>query len=62
MTRLLPQQRCEVCGGSLVPPKLLDLNPMNAPEASEPDYVCVECQRPYHWRGNPPRLASLRIA
>ena len=62
MTSLLPQQRCDVCGGSLVPPKLLGVSTMDAPDAQEPDYVCMECQRPYYWHGNVPRLVSLRTA
>jgi hypothetical protein len=59
MTRLVPDKRCEICGGLLAPAKLF------APPAAEtdastnsepPDYLCIECLRPFYWCENPPRL------
>jgi len=55
MTTLMPNQRCTVCGGVLVPPTLVvgDIAPDGA------DYACWKCGRPYAWVGNPPTLALL---
>jgi hypothetical protein len=39
-----PNQRCETCGGLLVAPDVLGL-PIT--EHARPDYLCIECQRPY---------------
>jgi hypothetical protein len=62
MTRLVPDKRCDVCGGLLAPAKALR-PPRDQPDASpdrEPDYLCIECLRPYYWRENPARLAMQR--
>jgi hypothetical protein len=60
MTSLTPSERCEACDGFLVPPELLDPTEQTALSEIKPDYVCIRCQRPYCWRGNPPRLVSVR--
>jgi hypothetical protein len=55
MSRLLPEQRCEVCGGLLAPPDFLpETGPW--PEGTQPDYLCIECKRAYYWQADPPRL------
>ena len=40
-----PPERCETCGGALVAPDTFGLR---ITEHARPDYVCIECQRPYH--------------
>jgi hypothetical protein len=53
MTRLAFPDPCRSCGGLLVPPEVL-------PHAARPgaDYVCLRCERPYRWVGDPPRLIT----
>jgi hypothetical protein len=58
MTRLQPDERCDDCGGQLVPPHIV--------EAFKPsdnaDYVCLRCRRPYRWSmDNPPRLMAIGV-
>jgi hypothetical protein len=57
MIAQMPNQRCEECGGSLVEPHTLSgLDAAESSDSDGPDYVCIECQRPYSWQGDPPRL------
>jgi hypothetical protein len=60
MTRLIPDKRCDICGGLLAPANLfsLQLSQKTDPSADSepPDYVCIECLRSYSWSENPPRL------
>jgi len=60
MTNLVPNKRCEICGGLLAPAKLLSPREGSetdqSPNGEPPDYVCIECLRPYYWCENPPRL------
>jgi len=51
MTRLTATDRCAICRGLLVPPEAAYL-----PVPPNSDYVCIQCGRPYHWVGDPPRL------
>jgi uncharacterized protein with PIN domain len=55
MTRLTPDEKCESCGGVLVPPELVPA--FTVPQYA--DYVCMKCGRPYRWVGNPPRLVTI---
>ena len=54
MTKLLADDRCEFCGGLLVPPLIMGRE-TRWPEA---DYVCLTCDRPYHWENHSPHLVS----
>jgi len=57
MTKLIPDNRCESCNGLLVPPAITDWASIHA----SADYVCLQCARPYNWRGQPPRLVTLSL-
>jgi len=52
MTRLTANDRCNACGGVLVPPAAAFVDPV----APNTDYVCLQCGRPYRWIGTPPQL------
>ena len=63
MTRLIPDKRCEICGGLLAPAKLLSSPSHETNAAADhelPDYVCIECLQPYYWCDNPPGLVMER--
>lgn len=55
MTKLSPDEKCQSCGGVLVPPSVA--TQWQAPEGA--DYVCLRCGRPYRLAGTPPRLVTL---
>ncbi len=57
MTRLAAQERCERCGGLLVPPLAV-----GSTCARGVDYVCVTCGQPFRWVGTPPTLQAFSIA
>jgi len=57
MTKLIPDERCQLCGGMLVPPNMLP--PRDWPYPDKPDYVCKDCDQPFWWRGNPPKLSGI---
>jgi hypothetical protein len=61
MTRLAAIARCDVCSGALVPPNLLlpDGVQPHLRLGQPPDYLCMDCQRPFWWEGKPPILVSL---
>ena len=53
----VPGLRCEECGGLLVEARALGgVETTGTPEIGSLDYVCIECQRPYAWQGDPPKL------
>jgi hypothetical protein len=53
MTNLAFPDPCLSCGGLLVPSEVL-------PDPTRvADYVCLRCERPHRWVGNPPRLATI---
>jgi hypothetical protein len=54
VTKLAFADRCHFCGGLLVPPEALPY-----PTRVDADYVCLRCERPYRWVGNPPRLTTI---
>jgi uncharacterized protein with PIN domain len=59
MTRLVPDKRCDICGGLLAPAKLFSPTTVETEPAADrerPEYVCIECLRVYYWRENPPGL------
>jgi len=58
MTRLEPGERCDACGGQLVPPQIVNgLGPSH-----DADYICLRCRRAYRWTmDNPPRLLASRV-
>jgi hypothetical protein len=53
MTRLIFPDPCRSCGGILVPPEFLP-----HPTRVGADYVCLRCERPYRWVGDPPQLVT----
>jgi len=55
VTKFVFDVRCESCDGVLVPPQLL-----TGPARRDAAYVCIRCNRPYHWIGDPPRLNVVR--
>jgi hypothetical protein len=58
MTRLLPDARCQSCGGELVPPHIVE--GFKLPD--DADYVCLRCRLAYRWTmDNPPQLTALGI-
>jgi hypothetical protein len=56
MTRLICPEPCHSCGGLLVQPEVLP-----EPVRVDANYVCLRCERPYRWVGDPPRLATILI-
>lgn len=54
MMKLTFPHPCRSCGGLLVPPAVLP-NPTYA----DADFVCLRCERPYRWVGDPPRLLTV---
>lgn len=54
MTKLAADATCKACGGMLVPPEVANVK---VPEGT--DYVCLKCETPYRWLGNPPRLLPI---
>jgi hypothetical protein len=57
MTRLEPDERCDACGGELMPPQIVS----GLPPSHDADYVCLRCGRAYEWTmDNPPRLIASR--
>ena len=60
MTKLSPYTVCQLCGGKLVPPEVLPSRVWPYPE--QPDYVCENCDHPFWWRGDPPKLIGLTSA
>jgi len=58
MTRLLPDERCQACGGELVPPHIVE----GFKPPHDADYICLRCRQAYRWTmDNPPRLAAIRV-
>jgi len=52
VTRVSAIERCVVCGGLLVPHELVP----GMKVATDADYLCANCGRPYDWIGAPPQL------
>jgi hypothetical protein len=57
MTELISDQDCSRCGGVLVP--LQVSRAKQIPPGT--DYVCLKCDLPYRWFGNPPRLVAISV-
>ena len=57
MTKITPDEKCETCGGLLVPRELVTHRAI----PRDADYGCLRCGRPYRWVGDPPRLRPLVV-
>jgi hypothetical protein len=57
MANLIAEQDCPACGGLLVQPRVSRRR--NIPRGT--DYVCLKCELPCRWFGNPPRLIPISL-